>query len=577
MRVLTRPTICAHLLGILFFLTSYLGVAQSASLFGTVTNSTGEPVAGIIVQISTICMNLPCIGTSPIETVTQSDGTYIFSFPGSGGMPDLMVHAPINWTETPYVLRSWRLLDTQENQQLDFELELASTIIGIIRTVDGEPLSTNELSGIGVHAILQVTSEPVCLPNVIQTLPINGGYAMTTYNGTIQPDGSYTIPGLPSGVSFQVVAMGDDTVNYIPEWSTGTTSVNQCDHTSTLTITTPDSQMERINFQLDPGATVKGTVFHNHQVTTEDLRILKVINTNPCSLTFNPFVSIDIQDDGSYTFTGLPVGNYNFLAYPIANHPMVEPEWLTGVKSNSSSDCQLAETITVTAEKPKQIFTQRNFQLGVGGNISGTVYKQPDKVADETSYIVRFQNSCTDAQTMEEATTESGSYYSPVLAPNVYYLSLLERDGSSVIGWRTTSGAVVQDCAATSPINVEDNQTNNGIDFLFKKHPSLVPVYQLILKKQCTSSTPVTIKVTNNFPGSEIVHCIVFPPRTGLDPIVERLHLQVPPGTTIDFITYLNEKILVLLFDDNPKSPSGLESFTVSECTLYKKTYPDDE
>ncbi len=463
----------------------FLGVvapASAATIYGTVTDSNG-PVADVRVGLSrVVCTSYGYVGKgctlwSP-STYTATDGTYSFV--------DIFLEDPIdeytvvvaNISSSLYAYQSKEAEITEEVQsvQVNFEIELASTISGTLHRADGTLLTADELEKIKV-----------------QLYQAEGGIFFP-YFASVESDGRYTLSGLPSGRSFNVSVRGDGTVNYILEWSTGAVSVpDPLELTGAIEITSPGSQIDGVNFQLDSGATIEGKIYSNAEMSAYSYKVIVTGSTaeDACSLGLISITSdsiesvittdyyvVDVQEDGSYAVTGLRPGSYYAKSY----HYGDTDEWLTGINTDSSPNCQQAERLIVTSAEPEQVFEQRNFQVGTGGNISGTVFQADGQTPVDGAYRVRFQESCTTVGDEPEVTTVSGQYTSPVLPAGDYFLDLLNEAGEFV-GWRTASGALSADCADAVAIHVDEDQTRTGVDFIVKERIILTPVYQMLLLK----------------------------------------------------------------------------------------------
>ncbi|WP_446011839.1 MSCRAMM family protein [Candidatus Electrothrix sp.] len=420
------------------------------------------------------------------STVTAVDGTYMFSDLALG---EYRIAAPANWEDTPYEYQRKEIQVTEEEQsiQVDFELEQASTINGIIRNGDGGTLTAEELDK--VYLAVYQSQEEACdciFSNYICAIS-TPFYPVIT----ISADGSYSISGLSPG-SYFVAARGAVATNYIPEWSGGITSVSQCDIVESVDISSSGSQVNDIDFQLDSGATVQGTVYYSSDISVDELRVGLIINkpdTNqdPCDFTSSMFTA-DVREDGTYTVAGLPPGEYSLFASSIMSSSDVNNEWLTGINTDSSPDCLLVERLIVTSDEPKQLFDQRNFQLGTGGNISGTVFQADGQRPVDDIYYVRFQQSCVVAGDEPEVTVVSGQYTSPVLPAGDYFLALLNHS-SELVGWRTASGILSPDCTDADSVQVDEDHTTSGINFFLNKTSilppiDLTPVYYMLLHRQ---------------------------------------------------------------------------------------------
>ncbi|WP_339133528.1 MAG: carboxypeptidase-like regulatory domain-containing protein [Candidatus Electrothrix sp. GW3-4] len=273
----TRKYGLALLCGLTVLLSGLLFPASAATIHGTVTDSNG-PVGGVRVTVHrTICLSLGYLGLGCTswsdDILTETDGTYSFIdlYP-KDPIGEYGVSAQVNWEDDrPYVYQQKNIEITGEEQsvQVDFQLELASTISGTLRKANGEMLTSDEKEHIKV-----------------EVHPAEGG-AFYPYKASIESDGSYNISGLPSGRSFNVSVQGDGTVNYIPEWSIGAISVpDTLELAGAIDITSPGSQINGVDFQLDSGATVTGKFYQQPEVSSYSYKVVVTETTaeDACSM-----------------------------------------------------------------------------------------------------------------------------------------------------------------------------------------------------------------------------------------------------------------------------------------------------
>lgn len=217
------------------------------------------------------------------------------------------------------------------------------------------------------------------------TTPITAGYVdiysasggpcdPVTYtyvdSAVIASDGSYssTIEPTPGGIipvgHYYLKAVPYD--NHVSEWWTSSnTSSPDCSNADFVDITDGAQTVTSKNFQLDPGATISGTVKDNLNVPVTVGGGVEVYSGNPCSGT--GYVGLFFIDEvtGAYSVIGLPAGSYYLQAFSNGNHI---PEWW--VDTASSSVCSAAQAVIVVAAGA---VTGIDFQLDIGATISGTV------------------------------------------------------------------------------------------------------------------------------------------------------------------------------------------------------------
>lgn len=189
--------------------------------------------------------------------------------------------------------------------------------------------------------------------------------ATYTYVDTafIEADGTYTtiLTDLPVGDYYlKAFSYG----NHVPEWYAGAFSSPVCDAAQIVQVLAVGDNITATNFQLDPGATISGTMNDSNGSPILVGGVVEVYASDPCS-GINYVTTGIVNTNGSYAITGLSAGSYYLKAVSNGNHI---PEWYAG--ATSTSDCLVAQAVVVTAG---QAVGGNNFQLDIGAIISGTV------------------------------------------------------------------------------------------------------------------------------------------------------------------------------------------------------------
>ncbi|MDO8946564.1 MAG: InlB B-repeat-containing protein [Desulfocapsaceae bacterium] len=197
--------------------------------------------------------------------------------------------------------------------------------------------------------------------------------ATYTYVDTafIEVDGTYTtiLTDLPVGDYYlKAFSYG----NHVPEWWADPASSTVCGAAQIVAVTDVNQTFTATNFQLDPGATISGTMNDSNGSPILVGGVIEVYASDPCS-GINYVTTGLVNINGSYVITGLSAGSYYLKAVSNGNHI---PEWYAG--ATSTSDCLVAQAVVVTAG---QTVGGNNFQLDIGAIISGTV-------TDNGSHIV---------------------------------------------------------------------------------------------------------------------------------------------------------------------------------------------
>ena len=168
--------------------------------------------------------------------------------------------------------------------------------------------------------------------------------------------GTYSISGLSTGMHY-LRAYGND--NYFEEWWASPQSVRDCDSSQTIQVSEGENITGK-NFQLDPGATISGTVYQSDGVTP--LTGANRVHAYSGSCGNLIWVGSEQADPttGTYSISGLSPGTYYLRAEPFDTNYL--NEWWAFPKS--VLDCDSSQTIQVGEEEN---ITGKDFQLDPGG------------------------------------------------------------------------------------------------------------------------------------------------------------------------------------------------------------------
>ncbi|RLC03082.1 MAG: hypothetical protein DRI57_29470 [Deltaproteobacteria bacterium] len=272
-------------------------------------------------------------------------------------------------------------------------------------------------------------------------------------------DGTYTVSGLPAGTYYLRTSFSD--LNYTNEWWAEPGSVTECTNAQLITLTAGESASGK-NFQLDTGAAISGVIYQSNGTTpfTEEIAI-EAIAEAPCNGEALRWTTYTDSSDGTYTIVGLPAGTY-YLSTSISEINYVNGWW---AESGSVSDCSNAEPVTVQAGES---VSDKNFQLNLGGTISGTVY-QNDGVAafTETSIYIDAvsEDACGDS-TIRSAYTDAsdGTYTILGLPPGAYHLRTFFSDIDYVREWWAEPESVA-DCNNAQSVTVTAKESVSNRNF----------------------------------------------------------------------------------------------------------------
>jgi protocatechuate 3,4-dioxygenase beta subunit len=288
--------------------------------------------------------------------------------------------------------------------------------------------------------------------------------------------GYYKIQNVPVGeVYVQTHASQEGYNQYLmDEWYGGTNSTPDPDQAQNITVnggqTTPSA-----NFQLDIGGTISGAVFESNGIDSiENLHVYVV--SDACN--GNWYGGANTDAFGNYTITGIPPGTVNVSACPDCNNQDYVNEWYDG--NGGTSDCNQAMDIQVIAEQDK---SDINFQLDIGGTISGTVVDDKGNPVEDLRIEV-WSGKCWNIYLGDARTDENGNYTTTSLPPGevyVRYCSDCDNKNYIDLWWNNAQGSA--DCnMASSVIVLPDGQTDK-VDFNLLTGPKLVEWTELTVSQ----------------------------------------------------------------------------------------------
>ena len=434
-------------------------LARSATISGTVYQSDGTtPLTGKTIQVLAYTGS-PCSGPTLAASayVSSATGTYKMPIP-TAGTYYLRTNAPVasencidEWWASPQSARDCSgagAIEVAEEEAVtgkDFQLDPGATISGTVYESEG----TTPLTGKSIF-ISAVTGSPC------------GTYTHAGVSAVDTETGTYTIPLLTTGTYY----LRTSTSSYIVEWWASPQSVLNCSGAGAIEVVEGDVVTGK-DFQLEPGASISGTVYESDGTTPLTGKSIYVIalTGSPCGTrTGAGFAYIDTAT-GTYTIPLLPAGTYYLQTEASDNYIS---EWWAS--PDSVRDCAGAQPVVVTEG---QAVTGKHFQLSPGATISGTVY-QSDGTTPLTGQSIRvdaYTGSPCGAYTwagFANIDTAAGTYTIPLLPAGTYYLQT-GLTASYLSEW-WASPQSVRDCAGAQPVAVTEGQAVAG------KHFQLDPV-----------------------------------------------------------------------------------------------------
>ncbi|MGD9972817.1 MAG: dockerin type I domain-containing protein [Desulfatirhabdiaceae bacterium] len=327
-------------------------VQTPGSIHGTLLNN-GEPITGEWIEIeyaTDSACDSPQWGGVNVDSSTGDytitgllPGTYYLRTRAWG--PNYIME----WWADPESVRNCENADSividpgQEVFNKNFQLDLGGTISGTISDSVGTPITEN--ISIGVYS-----GDPCGSKTLIASTQVN-------------QDGTYQIIQIPSGT--YSIRAGGNFAGYINEWYAGNSSTWECSDAQSLSITEGQS-IPDINFQLDPGITISGTIFESDgtiPLINKDM-LVGLVKGDPCG-SWEWLQGSWINNNGTYTIFVNSPGTYHLLANGDGQYTS---EWWASPYSVWS--CGKAQSITVNVnDKLNGI----DFQLDPWGAILGDV------------------------------------------------------------------------------------------------------------------------------------------------------------------------------------------------------------
>jgi hypothetical protein len=421
-----------------------------ASVSGTVYDISGtNPITGTEVQVQAMTGD-PC-GWRQTVAWTQtntSNGTFTFL----GLPPGTYYLQSNNMSQSGYVNEWWASTGSTFNcsgaqtiqisspgQAItgkDFQLDLGGSISGTVRDSEGTAITGTEIQ------VQAITGDPC------------GWYQTVAWTQTNTSNGTFTFLGLPPG-TYYLQSNNMSQSDYVNEWWASTGSTFNCSGAQTIQISSPGQAITGKDFQLDLGGSTSGTVYKSDGTTPiEDAQIVVNAFTGSCGSGGIIGSGWTNTADGTYRIRGLPVATY-FLATGNMNQSDYVNMWWAG--TGSVFNCNAADPVVISSQGEE--VDGKDFQLDLGGSISGTVY-QSDGVTPVTGVNIDVSalqgNPCGSSQWMGGTWTNSseGTYKIRGLPNGAYYLYTNNMGQSGYVNEWWASPASTYLCGGAQTVNL---------------------------------------------------------------------------------------------------------------------------
>ena len=187
-------------------------------------------------------------------------------------------------------------------------------------------------------------------------------------------------PALPAGTYYLRTCSIE---NYFAEWWASPLSVRDCAGAQPIVVTEGQAVTGK-NFQLDPGATISGTVYQSDGCNAADRQELHSECLYRITMRQFRLLTAAHVDSTTGTYTIPSSACRNVLFEDVAHHENYISEWWASPLS--VRDCAGAQSIVVTEG---QAVTDKNFQLEQFSGLSGDVNN--NNVVDLTDAILALQ------------------------------------------------------------------------------------------------------------------------------------------------------------------------------------------
>ena len=318
----------------------------------------------------------------------------------------------------------------------NFKLELGGSVSGMVTDSVGEPIA---------DLWVEVFSE-TCW----------GGWSKGMHT---DENGQYSFIGLPAGNVYVRACASCDEYSFIDEWWDGGAGTTDCDNAEAMPVTS-GVETENINFQLVLGSNISGTVYESDGITLVEGVEVIAVQSDPCDNQQHVGWA-QTDSNGNYTIMRLHGGEYYLQTNNMEQLNYIN-EWWTGDVDPSNPDCNTAQSFTVPSEGS---VTDRDFELELGGSVSGTV---TDSVGEPIAdlWVEVFSETCWGGWSKGMHTDENGEYsFIGLPAGDVYVRACAECNGQNYINEWWDDAAGTTNCEDAVAVPVTSGVETNNINF----------------------------------------------------------------------------------------------------------------
>lgn len=431
-------------LGVVCALVLFLPSAglSAGSVSGTVT-----PVTGTAFQVGATPDD-PCGAVDWTTTAWTNEvsgaytltglqpGAYYLQITNTAGQDHIQ-----EWWAAPASVNAYDCADAQtvtvtEGQDtagIDFQLEVGGHIAGTVYQSDG----TTPLSNVSIDLVADACTGEGWQPG-----------------GTSDANGDYFIRSLPPGAYYLRSNTIGGGQGYLVEWWASGASTPDCSSAQPVA-TAIGGTYSGIDFQLDLGATISGTVYR--EGTSTPLANVGInLFAEKCGVPSPGAISLE---NGTYSIWGLPPGTYYLQTWGDA----YESEWWTS--GGGTTDCNGAQGITVSSG---QTVTAVDFSLAPYASISGTL-RDVTGAPLEGVCLTALTETCGGGASFAAITAADGTYRIEGLPAGDYYLVTdagCGGQGNFADEWY--DDIALENCEQAAAVPVAAQQAVTGVDFVLE-------------------------------------------------------------------------------------------------------------
>ncbi len=294
--------------------------------------------------------------------------------------------------------------------------------------------------------------------------PVDGAW-VTAYSDAWTPllstrsdgSGNYILEGLLPGAYFVEAAAE---TNLAPEYYDNVPGIPSQRGSATLVNVYAAVDTDGINFDLGPGATISGTVIDQTSMPPFPPLPGAIVTAYVEGGSWEMVAQAEAGSDGNYVLQALPAGKYYLEASAAV------PGYLSEYYDNVPAIPSNQSKATAVAVGAGENVTGKNFALGRGSSISGTVRDQISDVLLEGAIVILYTSEGAQWQSVASTLTSgTGAYVFSGLPAGTYYLEA-NKPGAGYGGeYYNNVGALVMNRASATSVVLGENASATGKDF----------------------------------------------------------------------------------------------------------------